>query len=67
MSINTNHAATVSRISTTDWLEESMPNEESWRSKDTVRFAPILYEHGVDFLDVLTGGVHRKQKIKVGH
>jgi len=44
-----------------------MPNEESWRSKDTVRFAPILYEHGVDFLDVLTGGVHRKQKIKVGH
>ena len=43
-----------------------MPNEESWRSKDTVRLAPILYEHGVDFLDVSTGGVHRKQKIRVG-
>ena len=28
-----------------------MANEESWRSKDTVRLAPILYEHGVDFFD----------------
>ncbi|KAF8230279.1 FMN-linked oxidoreductase [Tricholoma matsutake] len=54
------------RISATDWLEESLPHEQSWRSEDTVRFAPILYSHGVDFLDVSTGGNHHAQKIKGG-
>ncbi|KAG6808196.1 hypothetical protein H0H92_005077, partial [Tricholoma furcatifolium] len=54
------------RISATDWLEESMPDEPSWRSEDTVRLAPILHAHGVDFLDVSTGGNHPKQKIKGG-
>ncbi|KAI6127523.1 hypothetical protein EDD17DRAFT_1503181 [Pisolithus thermaeus] len=44
------------RISATDWLEESLPNEPSWRSEDTVKFASILADHGVDFLDVSTGG-----------
>ena len=56
----------LQRISATDWLEESLPNEPSWRSEDTVRLAGILVEHGVDLLDVSTGGVHPKQKIKGG-
>ncbi|EAU89465.1 NADPH dehydrogenase [Coprinopsis cinerea okayama7 len=54
------------RVSATEWLEESMPNEPSWKSEDTVRLAPILYEHGVDLLDVSSGGNHPKQKIKGG-
>jgi 2,4-dienoyl-CoA reductase-like NADH-dependent reductase (Old Yellow Enzyme family) len=54
------------RISATDWLEESLPNEPSWRTEDTVRLAPLLIEHGIDFLDVSTGGNHPLQKIKAG-
>ncbi|TFK73402.1 FMN-linked oxidoreductase [Pluteus cervinus] len=54
------------RISATDWLEESLPNESSWRSEDTVKLAPILFAHGVDFLDVSTAGLHSSQKIKGG-
>ena len=44
------------RISATEWLEEVYPNEPSWRSEDTVRLAGILAAHGVDLLDVSTGG-----------
>lgn len=54
------------RVSATDWLEESLPNEASWRSEDTVRLSSILYEHGVDLIDVSTGGNHPLQKIKGG-
>ncbi|TFK20887.1 NADPH dehydrogenase [Coprinopsis marcescibilis] len=54
------------RVSATDWLEESLPNEPSWRSEDTVQLAPILHEHGVDLLDVSSGGNHSKQKINGG-
>ncbi|KAF8069077.1 hypothetical protein FPV67DRAFT_1491012 [Lyophyllum atratum] len=54
------------RISATDWLEETMPNEPSWTSKDTVRLAHIIYEHGVDFLDISSGGNHPAQKVKGG-
>ncbi|KAI0770470.1 FMN-linked oxidoreductase [Fomes fomentarius] len=54
------------RISATDWLEETLPNEPSWRSEDTVRLAGILAEHGVDLLDVSTGGIHPAQKITGG-
>lgn len=50
-------------ISATDWLEESLADEPSWRSDDTVRLAPILFEHGVDFLDVSSGGNHPAQRI----
>ncbi|GGZ35502.1 NADH:flavin oxidoreductase/NADH oxidase [Streptomyces poonensis] len=39
------------RISATDWLEEG-----GWTTDDTVRFAAELQEHGVDLLDVSTGG-----------
>ncbi|KAG5642724.1 hypothetical protein DXG03_002269 [Asterophora parasitica] len=54
------------RISATDWLEETLPNEPSWTSADTVRFAPILFEHGIDFLDISSGGTHPLQKVKGG-
>ncbi|KAL0959744.1 hypothetical protein HGRIS_011435 [Hohenbuehelia grisea] len=54
------------RVSATDWLEESLPNESSWRVEDTVEFAKILAQHGVDLLDVSSGGNHHAQKIKGG-
>lgn len=39
------------RVSATDWLEEG-----GWTADDTVRFARLLKDHGVDLLDVSTGG-----------
>ncbi|EMD39897.1 hypothetical protein CERSUDRAFT_150644 [Gelatoporia subvermispora B] len=54
------------RISATDWLEEVLPKEQSWRSEDTVRLAGILADHGVDLLDVSTGGNSPQQKVKGG-
>jgi len=55
------------RISATEWLEHDKENfPESWTVADTVRFAPLLAEHGVDLLDVSSGGNHPAQKIKAG-
>jgi 2,4-dienoyl-CoA reductase-like NADH-dependent reductase (Old Yellow Enzyme family) len=54
------------RISATDWLEEHKDPkvaENSWKSEDTVRLAPLLVERGVDFLDVSSGGNHAEQHI----
>lgn len=51
-------------ISATDWLEES--DEPSWTSDDTVRYAAILAEHGVDLLDISSGGNSPHQKIRGG-
>ncbi|GAA3368293.1 NADH:flavin oxidoreductase/NADH oxidase [Streptomyces sannanensis] len=45
------HLPLFFRISATDWLEEN-----GWTADDTVRFAAHLKEHGVDLLDVSTGG-----------
>ncbi|WP_240134725.1 NADH:flavin oxidoreductase/NADH oxidase [Streptomyces sp. MUM 178J] len=39
------------RISATDWLDGA-----GWTPDDTVRFAVLLREHGVDLLDVSSGG-----------
>ncbi|MFI9822677.1 NADH:flavin oxidoreductase/NADH oxidase [Streptomyces sp. NPDC052013] len=39
------------RISATEWLENA-----GWTPDDTVRFAGELHAHGVDLLDVSTGG-----------
>ncbi|MCG0063463.1 MULTISPECIES: NADH:flavin oxidoreductase/NADH oxidase [Streptomyces] len=39
------------RISATDWLQDG-----GWTAEDTVRFAGDLHAHGVDLLDVSTGG-----------
>lgn len=54
------------RISGTDWLhgeEEKKQFPESWTVEDTTRLAPILAEHGLDLLDVSSGGLHPAQKI----
>ncbi|AJE87164.1 oxidoreductase [Streptomyces albus] len=39
------------RISATDWLAEN-----GWTPEDTVRLAAVLARHGVDLLDVSSGG-----------
>ncbi|MFE9836775.1 NADH:flavin oxidoreductase/NADH oxidase [Streptomyces sp. NPDC005551] len=49
------------RISATDWLEDG-----GWTADDTVRFATQLHEHGVDLLDVSTGGNASGVRIPVG-
>ncbi|KAK4996401.1 NADH-dependent flavin oxidoreductase [Elasticomyces elasticus] len=54
------------RISATDWLEEQSDIKESWTGDDTVRLAPLLAEHGVDLLDVSSGGNHPAQHPHVG-
>ena len=54
------------RISATDWLEEEPSIPESWKVEDTVRLAELLAEKGVDLLDVSSGGLHPKQKLKTG-
>ncbi|MER7108704.1 NADH:flavin oxidoreductase/NADH oxidase [Streptomyces sp. NPDC000229] len=50
------------RISATDWLEGTA----AWTADDTVRFAALLKEHGVDLLDVSTGGNAPRVRIPVG-
>jgi 2,4-dienoyl-CoA reductase-like NADH-dependent reductase (Old Yellow Enzyme family) len=49
------------RISATDWLEE-----DGWTADDTVRFADDLRAHGVDLLDVSTGGNASGVRIPTG-
>ncbi|MFJ8208182.1 NADH:flavin oxidoreductase/NADH oxidase [Streptomyces sp. NPDC096033] len=49
------------RISATDWLEE-----DGWTADETVRLAALLQEHGVDLLDVSTGGLAPRVKIPTG-
>jgi 2,4-dienoyl-CoA reductase-like NADH-dependent reductase (Old Yellow Enzyme family) len=44
-----------------------MPNEPSWRLEDTVRLAPLLAAHGVDLVDISSGGNNSKQKFAFGH
>ncbi|MEU9042961.1 MULTISPECIES: NADH:flavin oxidoreductase/NADH oxidase [unclassified Kitasatospora] len=46
------------RVSATDWLTENpQDGREGWTSQDTVRLAKELQAHGVDLLDVSTGGL----------
>ncbi|MEU6306372.1 NADH:flavin oxidoreductase/NADH oxidase [Streptomyces chartreusis] len=49
------------RISATDWLER-----DGWTADDTVRFAADLKAHGIDLLDVSTGGNASGVHIPVG-
>ncbi|MET7295091.1 NADH:flavin oxidoreductase/NADH oxidase [Streptomyces griseoloalbus] len=49
------------RVSATDWLEES-----GWTPDDTVRFATELHAHGIDLLDVSTGGNASGVRIPTG-
>ncbi|KAK0220093.1 FMN-linked oxidoreductase [Armillaria fumosa] len=54
------------RISGSERLEETLPDIPSWRSEDTVRIAPILAQHGIDLLDVSSGGNNMKQRFTRG-
>ncbi|MDO0931056.1 NADH:flavin oxidoreductase/NADH oxidase [Streptomyces sp. DG2A-72] len=49
------------RISATDWLEDG-----GWTADDTVRFAADLQAHGIDLLDVSTGGNASGVRIPTG-
>ncbi|NUS76296.1 MAG: NADH:flavin oxidoreductase/NADH oxidase [Streptomyces sp.] len=49
------------RISATDWLEEG-----GWTPDDTVRFAADLQAHGIDLLDVSTGGNASGVRMPIG-
>ena len=63
VTITRNNNSLTGSVSASENIEEVLPNESSWRSEDTVRFAGILADHGVDVLDVSSGGLHNKQKI----
>jgi 2,4-dienoyl-CoA reductase-like NADH-dependent reductase (Old Yellow Enzyme family) len=52
------------RISAMNWLEDSELDIESWMVEDTVRFAKISAEKGVDLIDASSGGIHEKQHIR---
>ncbi|OQE10673.1 hypothetical protein PENFLA_c082G02263 [Penicillium flavigenum] len=55
------------RVSATDWLENSMPDEKGWKLEDTIEFARALATQGcVDLIDISTGGVHSAQKVTSG-
>ncbi|MFJ9214286.1 NADH:flavin oxidoreductase/NADH oxidase [Streptomyces sp. NPDC102264] len=55
------------RTSATDWLTENPEDErEGWTGDDTVRLAKELQSHGVDLLDVSTGGMVPDATIPVG-
>ncbi|MFG2723509.1 NADH:flavin oxidoreductase/NADH oxidase [Streptomyces sp. NPDC048416] len=49
------------RVSATDWLDEG-----GWNTDDTVRLAALLKEHGVDLLDVSSGGNASGVRIPTG-
>ncbi|MEU0899460.1 NADH:flavin oxidoreductase/NADH oxidase [Streptomyces massasporeus] len=49
------------RVSATDWLEDG-----GWTADDTVRFAADLRAHGIDLLDVSTGGNASGVRIHAG-
>ncbi|MEU9073923.1 NADH:flavin oxidoreductase/NADH oxidase [Kitasatospora sp. NPDC048538] len=55
------------RISATDWLTENPEDDrEGWTSEDTVRLAKELLAHGVDLMDVSTGGNAPDARIVAG-
>ncbi|MEU2911810.1 NADH:flavin oxidoreductase/NADH oxidase [Streptomyces massasporeus] len=49
------------RVSATDWLED-----DGWTADDTVRLAADLRAHGIDLLDVSTGGNASGVRIPTG-
>ncbi|KAL1948244.1 hypothetical protein VTO73DRAFT_12319 [Trametes versicolor] len=52
------------RLSATDWLEKTAPNEPSWQLDDTVRLTGLAADHGVDLIDVSSGGIDSRQKLE---
>lgn len=53
------------RVSATDWLEGEK-DVASWRLEDTIKFSEILASKGVDLIDVSSGGLDPRQKVKSG-
>lgn len=51
------------RLSATEWMEYS--GQESWTLEDSIRFAKLLPDAGVDLLDVSSAGNNSAQKIDV--
>ncbi|TFK88407.1 FMN-linked oxidoreductase [Polyporus arcularius HHB13444] len=49
------------RVSATDWLEDGQGPR--WRPEDAVRLSHVLVEHGVDFIDVSSGGLTSSTRI----
>ena len=45
---------------------EDHPEIEGWRLEDTIKFAEIIANLGVDLIDVSSGGLHPDQKVKGG-
>ena len=58
------HLPVFVRISATDWTPASLG--ESWALPESVAFATLLKEAGVDLIDVSTGGNHPAQQIPLG-
>lgn len=55
------------RLSATDWLSENPSDpREGWSVADSVRLAAILRTHGVDLLDVSSGGLVPDARITAG-
>ncbi|RDW91786.1 hypothetical protein BP5796_01180 [Coleophoma crateriformis] len=55
------------RVSATDWLEDSIPEEKGWKLEDTVEFAKALAAQGcIDLIDISSGGIHSAQKVHSG-
>ncbi len=48
------------RLSATDWVEGG------WTADETVELSAVLGEHGVDLVDVSSGGLDARQEIPVG-
>jgi 2,4-dienoyl-CoA reductase-like NADH-dependent reductase (Old Yellow Enzyme family) len=61
------HLPVLFRTSATDWLaEDPEDTREGWTVQDTVRLAKELHAHGVDLLDVSSGGMVRDARIPFG-
>jgi len=58
------HLPVSVRISATDWAPPSLGT--SWDLSQSVEFAKLLKQEGVDLIDVSTGGNHPAQQIPVG-
>jgi 2,4-dienoyl-CoA reductase-like NADH-dependent reductase (Old Yellow Enzyme family) len=58
------HLPIFVRISATDWAPESLG--ASWDLPQSVAFAKLMKNEGVDLIDVSTGGNHPAQQIPVG-
>lgn len=58
------HLPVFVRISATDWTPPSLG--ESWTLPESVAFARLLKEAGIDLIDVSTGGNHPAQQIPLG-